>query len=160
HRAPAVARDGPGDSGDQPGDVPGGWLAGRQHDRGRRGLTAANNTTRTTRRGRDSGESPPHVVGQGQESLVASSSASCTVLRAAPLRRLSLLMKSARPRLPSTPGSCRRRPTYDGSLPAASRGFGTSTTSTPGASVSSSRARSGVISEANSALTASECPVK
>ena len=41
----------------------------------------------------------------------AISSAICTALRAAPLRRLSLLTKSARPRPPSTPGSWRMRPT-------------------------------------------------
>ena len=62
------------------------------------------------------------------------SSAICTVLSAAPLRRLSLLMNSASPRSPSTPGSWRIRPTYDGSLPAACSGVGTSRSSTPGAS--------------------------
>ena len=41
----------------------------------------------------------------------ATSSAICTVLSAAPLRRLSLEMNSASPRSPSTPGSCRIRPT-------------------------------------------------
>ena len=41
----------------------------------------------------------------------ASSSAICTALSAAPLRRLSLLTNSARPRPSGTPGSCRMRPT-------------------------------------------------
>ena len=86
----------------------------------------------------------------------AISSAICTVLRAAPLRRLSLLTNSARPRSPSTPGSWRIRPTYDGSWPAACSGVGMSDSSTPGAPASSSVARSTVSAEANSALIASE----
>ena len=74
-------------------------------------------------------------------SAAATSSAICTVLSAAPLRRLSLLTNSASPRSSSTPGSWRSRPTYDGSLPAACSGVGMSDSSTPGAPASSSRAR-------------------
>ena len=46
-----------------------------------------------------------------RQSCCATSSASCTVLSAAPLRRLSFEMNSASPRPPSTPWSTRMRPT-------------------------------------------------
>ena len=61
------------------------------------------------------------------------SSAIWMALRAAPLRRLSLVTNSARPRPSGTPGSVRTRPTCVPSRPAASMGFGTSESSTPGA---------------------------
>src|SRR5665647_289503 len=51
-----------------------------------------------------------------------SSSAICTALRAAPLRRLSLTTHRSRPF--STVTSSRMRPTYTGSLPSASSGSG------------------------------------
>ncbi len=51
------------------------------------------------------------LTGGGCQRAAAISSAICTVLRAAPLRRLSLLMNSARPRSSGTPGSWRSRPT-------------------------------------------------
>src|SRR3990170_2480430 len=48
--------------------------------------------------------------GYAATSLAATISAICTALSAAPLRRLSLLMKSASPRSSGTPGSCLMRP--------------------------------------------------
>jgi hypothetical protein len=55
----------------------------------------------------------PKAGDTGQECavLAATSSAICTALSAAPLRRLSLLMNRARPRPFGTPSSCRMRPT-------------------------------------------------
>ena len=60
----------------------------------------------------------------GFTARAATSSAICTVLRAAPLRRLSLLTKSTRPRSSGTPGSCRsrRRTTGRGRRPGAASG--------------------------------------
>ena len=57
------------------------------------------------------------------------------------------------------PRRCRIRPTSESSTPAAANGVGTSTSFTPGAPSSSSRARSGDSGRANSALIDSECPV-
>src|SRR3954465_13747288 len=80
-------------------------------------------------------------IGWGQDSSAATSSATCTAFRAAPLRKLSLEMNKDKPF--SAVSSARMRPTYDGSRPAASNGVGTSDNSTPGAVASSSRARAG-----------------
>ena len=75
------------------------------------------------------------------------------------MRRLSLETNSARPRWSGTLWSCRTRPTNEGSAPAACNGVGTSAQATPGATSSTSRARSGVIARSNSALMLSEWPV-
>ena len=58
-----------------------------------------------------------------------------------------------------TVSSRRRRPTKDGSRPAACSGVGRSASTTPGAPASTSRAASTVTGPANSALIASEWPV-
>ena len=53
----------------------------------------------------------PRLAGITHQRLAATSSAICTALRAAPLRRLSLLTNSARPRPSGTPSVLRMRPT-------------------------------------------------
>ena len=95
-----------------------------------------------------------------QDGSSMSSSAICTALRAAPLRRLSLLTNRARPRPSSTPSSWRMPPDVGtGRCPAACSGVGMSLSSTPGAAASSSVARSTESGRANSALIDSEWPV-
>ncbi len=54
---------------------------------------------------------PRRQVTRASDQRAATSSAICTALRAAPLRRLSLLTNSASPRPSGTPGSWRSRPT-------------------------------------------------
>src|SRR6266498_4643472 len=78
------------------------------------------------------------VERRSQCDSAAISSAIWTALRAAPLRRLSLETKNAKPF--STVSSARIRPTYEGSRPAACSGVGMSDSSTPGAPASNWRA--------------------
>ena len=72
-----------------------------------------------------------------------SSSAICTALSAAPLRRLSPTTKRLRPLPSGAAWSARTRPTKTSSRPVACSGLGTSVTTTPGARPRTARASAG-----------------